>query len=249
MRKNKGKIVIGVLAAVVAAGVLVTLMMLSPGVAVAGVGNDTPSGPHYNLNLIGMDKGKNDNIGCGEGHRIFVQLGKDERATTRILLQEGEFGVIDCDGTDGTASFQLPNPDPCNSGTTEYSVYLRLRGKPGGDIIMDTCATDPLTGEEICSDYKVVKVRETGHGKNKFENVSRELLYIYAWVCTDYNDTSGECENYEYMRVPLFSDILEDYLWQYDNNGVRLAQLRFYPGVSTTVPDPDPCAPGASPKP
>ena len=237
VKKNVGKVAIGMLAAV-ALIAFVAVMVMDSGVAVAGKGNDLPSGPHYNLNLIGMDKQKNDNIGCGEGHRIFVKLGKGERATTRILLQEGEFGVIDCDGTDGTARFQLPNPDPDNTGTTVYSVYIRLRGKPGGDIIMDTCATDPLTGEEICSDYKVIEVRETGHGKNKFKNVSKELLYIYAWVCVDYNEVAQECDEYEYMRVPLFSDILQDYLWQYDNNGVRIAQLRFYPGVSTDVPDP-----------
>ena len=29
-------------------------------------------------------------------------------------------------------------------------------------------------------------------------------------------------------RVPLFDDRLLDYFWQYDNTGLRLAQLRFY---------------------
>jgi len=33
--------------------------------------------------------------------------------------------------------------------------------------------------------------------------------------------------------------VLEGYLWQYDNNGVRIAQLRFYE-VPTTVPEPVP---------
>jgi hypothetical protein len=215
----------------------VTLLASMSGVALAGVGNEVPSGPHYTLNIIGMTKQKNSNIGCGEGHRIFVQLSKTSRVTTRILLTEGDFGVTDCDGTDGTAGFQLPNPDPENTGTTEYSVYIKLMGKPGGDIIMDTCATDPLTGEEVCSDYKVVKVRTTGKGSQKFENVSKELLYIYAWVCVDYDPIEKVCLEYEYMRVPLFSDILEDYLWRYDNNGVRIAQLRFYE-VPTTVPEP-----------
>jgi len=245
VKRNIGRAAIGMLAAVALVAVIALLAMDSD-VAVAGKGNDLPSGPHYNLNLIGKswdDKAPIEN--CGEGRRIFVKLAKGERVKTRILLQEGEFGVIDCDGTDGQAAFQLPNPDPDNTGTTEYSVYIRLRGKPGGDIIMDTCATDPLTGEEICYDYKVVEVRETGHGKNKFRNVSTELLYIYAWVCVDYNEVTEQCEEYEYMRVPLFSDVLQDYLWQYDNNGVRLAQLRFYPGVSTTVPEP--IAPGPEP--
>lgn len=222
----------------VAIGVLITLMVAAIGseVAMGGVGNALPSGPHYNLNLIGMEKGKNPNMGCGEGHRIFVRLDKNDRISTRILLSEGDFGVVDCDGTDGAAAFRLPNPDPDNTGTTVYSVYLRLRGKPGGDIIMETCATDPLIDEEVCSDLKVVMVRTKGKGSQKFTNVSKELLYIYAYVCTAVDD-AGECTNYEYMRVPLFSDLLEGYFWNYDNNGVRIAQLRFYEGVPTEVPD------------
>ena len=221
--------------------VLALAVALSAGIGLvqAGKGNDCPSGPHYNLNIIGMEKGKNENIGCGQGHRIFVQMSKTDRVKTKILLQEGDFAVIDCDGTDGTARFQLPNPDPDNDGVTEYSVYIRVLGKPGGDIIMTTCATDPLTGEPVCSDLQVIKVRETGKGKQKFDNVSAELLYIYAWVCTEVDPVTGECIAWEYMRVPLFSDLLEGYLWDYDNNGVRIAQLRFYE-VSTTVPEPVP---------
>jgi len=212
------------------------LLVLSALPASAGNGNDVPSGPHYNLNLIGMEKTKNPNIGCGEGHRIFVQLGKNERATTRIMLTEGDFAVLDCDGTDGEAAFQLPNPDPDNDGTTEYSVYARALGKPNGHAEMATCATDPLTGEEVCSVH-VLELTRT-KGRQKFQNVSKYLLYIYAYVCTDYDEVADECIAWEYMRVPLFSDLMEDYLWSYDNNGLRIVQLRFYPGVETTVPDP-----------
>jgi hypothetical protein len=215
---------------------LTLLLVLTALPASAGNGNDAPSGPHYNLNLIGMEKTKNPNIGCGEGHRIFVQLGKNERATTRILLREGDFAVLDCDGTDGQAAFQLPNPDPENTGTTEYSVYARALGRPNGDARMATCATDPLTGEEVCSVH-VLELTRT-KGRQKFENVSKYLLYIYAYVCTDYDEVAEACLAWEYMRVPLFSDLMEDYLWSYDNNGLRIVQLRFYPGVETTVPDP-----------
>lgn len=218
---------------------LVVVTLVAAGlstIASAGGGNGAPSGPHYNLNLIGMDKGKNENIGCGSGHRIFVQLGKHDRATTRILLTEGEFAVLDCDGTDGVAAFQLPNPDPENTGTTEYSVFARALGRPGGDARMTTCATDPMTGEEVCSVH-VLELERT-KGRQKFDNVSKYLLYIYAFVCTEVDPISGDCVAWEYMRVPLFSDQLQGYLWDYDNNGLRIVQLRFYPGVQTTVPDP-----------
>lgn len=215
----------------VSAMMVVGLILTSAQAATDQTGNGCPSGAHYNLNLIGMDKAKNvdpDSI-TSNGHRIFVQLGrKDNAATTKILLDEGpDFAVLDYDGTDGQARFQLPNPDPDDDGVTRYSVYLRVLGKPGGKIRMATSATDPDIGE-VVSDLRVVSVREKG--QMKFANVSAELLYIYAWIYED--------GVWTYERVPLFSDLLQDYLWSYDNQGVRLAQLRFYEGVPTEVPDP-----------
>jgi hypothetical protein len=185
----------------------------------AVTGNGAPSGPHYNVNLIGKADAKSVDMTGGDGHRIFVLLD----GQTKILLSEGDFQVIDADGTDGSAAFQLPNPDPTNSGTTTYSVWLRALGKPGGSSTTTTCATDPTTGEVYCSVYSAVAVRDAG--KPTFSNVSKELLYIYADVNLD-----GKLERY-----PLFDTALQDYYWQYDNNGLRLAQLRFYQ-QPTTVP-------------
>jgi hypothetical protein len=223
----KRKVFVGVLAAVMVVGLVPTAACA----ATAVTGNGGPSGAHYNLNLIGMAKPKNvdsDSL-TSDGHRIFVGLGsKDNTATTKIQLLEGtDFAVLDYDGTDGQAKFQLPNPDPDGDGITQYSVYLRVLGKPGGKIRMATGATDPNTGE-VVSDLGVVSVREKG--QMKFANVSAELLYIYAWVYED--------GTWTYERVPLFSDLLQDYLWSYDNNGARLVQLRFYEGVPTEAPDP-----------
>lgn len=181
-------------------------------------GSGSPSGAHYNLNIIGTST-KNANLTGGAGQRIFVPLS----GSTKILLSEGDFAVLDANGTDGSASFSLPNPDPQNDGTTTYSVYARALGKPGGSSSMTTCATDPTTGEVWCSVYSSVQVRSSG--KQTFDNVSRELLYIYADVNGD-----GTLERYN-----LFDDTLQNYYWQYDNTGLRLLQLRFYP-VSTTVP-------------
>jgi hypothetical protein len=215
---------------------VVLVVMLVPTLALAGqteTGNGCPSGAHYNLNIIGMANAKNvdPTTVTSDGHRIFVQLGsKDYTATTRISLVEGtDFAVLDYDGTDGKATFQLPNPDPDGDGVTLYTVYLRVLGKPGGKIKMATSATDPNFGE-IVSDMAVVSVRDKG--QSKFANVSAALLYIYAWV---FDDATG---TWVYERVPLFSDLLQDYLWQYDNNGTRIAQLRFYEGVPTQIPDP-----------
>ncbi|MHC4751652.1 MAG: hypothetical protein ACYTFW_17485 [Planctomycetota bacterium] len=209
-------------------------------------GNECPNGAHYTLNIIGMDRPKGKappadlSDGQNNGRRIFVHLNDK----TKIFLQEGDFDVIDYDGTDGSARFQLPNPDPevgvpgepgyspANDGITEYSVYMRLMGPPGGKIKMYTAATDPDIGE-VTSDLQIVRVCTTG--PRKFENVSEELLYIYAW----YLEVKGQTATWVYDRIPLFDDRLEDYLWYYENQGVRIAQLRFYEGLPTVVRDPE----------
>ena len=179
-------------------------------------GNGAPSGPHFNLNIIGVPKDKS--AGIDDGRRIFVPL----VGSTKILLREGEFDVLDANGTDGSAAFQLPNPDADGDGVTSYSVFVRALGKPGGSETITSCATDVDTGEEVCSVGSAVLVRE--RGGSKFTNFSRELLFVTADL-----DGDGVVD-----RVPLFGDGLEDFFWDVDNQGLRLAQMRFYP-VPTDV--------------
>ena len=188
---------------------------------VAETGNGAPSGAHYNLNLIGVPDKSADMTGSN-GHVIFVDLS----GKTRILLQQGtadifDFQVLDANGTDGTASFQLPNPDPNNDGITWYSVYARALGKPGG---WGNITSGFITDGDVTwmSTYSYIAVR--GTGKSTFDNVSKELLYVYA----DTND-NGVLERY-----PLFSNALYQYFWDYDNHGCKLIQLRFYE-VTTDV--------------
>ena len=194
-------------------------------------GNGAPSGSHYNLNIIGMSKDKNADMTGSNGHVIFVNLD----GNTKIMLCESGVGgactdvdgfqVLDADGTDGVASFALPNPDPTNSGTTTYSVFARALGKPGGSSKTTTCATDPTTGETVCS-VITLELKRT-KGQSVFQNVSKYLLYIYVDLNGD-----GVLERYN-----LFNDKLQDYFWSYDNTGLRIAQFRFYP-CATIVPDP-----------
>jgi hypothetical protein len=181
-------------------------------------GNGAPSGSHYDLNIIGVPKTKTADMTGDNGHRIFVPLS----GTTKINLSEGDFGVLDANGTDGTAAFQLPNPDPDGDGVTSYSVFARALGTPGGSSITTACATDPTTGDTVCSDQSMVLIRDKGG--SKFTNVSKTLLYVYADV-----DGDGVVD-----KVPLFSDELQDYFWSYDNNGLRLAQIRFYQVATNT---------------
>ena len=179
-------------------------------------GNGAPSGPHYDLNIIGVPQTKTADMTNTDGHTIFVSLS----GTTKILLSPGDFQVLDANGTDGSAAFQLPNPDSANTGTTRYSVYARSLGKPGGSATLVTCATDSL-GTTYCSTDTAFFVRSKG--KSSFTNVSKQLLYIYAYI------------NGVLTRIPLFDPSLQGYYWDYDNTGLRHVQLRFYQ-VPTTVP-------------
>lgn len=192
--------------------------LLVASVVMAQTGNGAPSGAHYNLNIIGVAKDKSASMTGNMGHRIFVPL----NGKTKILLSEGDFQVLDANGTDGEAKFQLPSPDPDGDGITSYSVFARALGKPGGAARITTCATDPITMEEVCSTLSTVAVREAG--RTRFTNVSSSLLYIYADL-----DGDGVEERYS-----LFDDRLQDYFWSYDNAGLRILQLRFYE-ISTNV--------------
>lgn len=216
-------------------GVLILAMLglLLP-LALAQADNGAPSGAHYNLNIIAVSQPKTAPMDDSSGHTIFVPMW----GNIKIKLTEGEFQVLDRNATDGNgASFQLPNPDPDGDGVTTYSVFARALGKPSKSASIRTCATytytDPVTlqlvSEDLCS--VAVLTLERSKGQSKFENVTKDLLYIYA-------DVNGDGVQ---ERVYLFSDQLQDYLWEYDNHGLKLVQLRFYEiptAVPATVPAP-----------
>jgi len=171
-------------------------------------GNGSPSGAHYTLNIIGMQSGKGkveEDTDQSNGRRIFVIY----NGNTKILLTEGDFDVIDYDGTDGTAIFQLPNPDPDCDGTTDYSVYGRALGG-GGWATLATCASEDGPGGatiDYCSTGTDVAVFDrTQGGRSVFTNVSRQLLYVSG----DFGDGL--------KRYPLFGDDGYTYWWDYTNN-------------------------------
>ena len=202
----------------------------------ATTGNGAPSGAHYTLNIIGVPKDKSANFTGGNGGRIFVDLGKTgAAANTRINLIEGDFGVLDANGTDGVAAFQLPNPDPDGDGTTAYSVYVRALGKPGGKATMQSCyedATGTWCAVEFVGGVEPITLERTKSGVAKFTNVSKDLLFVD--YCTAW-DAGGDlvlgtaddvCTSVD--QIPLFGNDLLSYYWSYDNEGLKLAQLRFY---------------------
>lgn len=229
---------------------LVTVLGLALAAGVAFAGNNAPPGPHYNLNIVGVSHAKTNTTMTGSNrHTIFVALGThNDAVTTAIYLVQGpDFQVCDgngfdtaydCDGKvvgrgDG-AVFQLPcnlllpagsaecgatSTDPClvpctTGDSTSYQVWARALGTPGGSATMTTCAYDG--SEKICSEENTILIRNKR--KSSFSNVTKELTSLVY-----YNSDSGR-----YERVALFQGDLEDWFWQYENKGLKLAQLRLY---------------------
>lgn len=194
-----------------------------PGETSLATGNGAPSGAHFNLNIIGVPKDKSADFSGGNGGRIFVDL----VGSTKINLTEGSYQVLDANGTDGTAAFQLPNPDN-GTGQLAYSVWVRALGKPGGSASMTTCFTEFSTATTWCNAGELAVNLNRVAGGQKFVDVSKGLLQVCADVDADPLVTTLQL-------VPLFSDLGTDYFWQYDNSGLRLAQMRFYPKSTTAI--------------
>src|SRR5437870_8749666 len=128
----------------------------------------------------------------------------------------GDFQVIDPDCINSDAAFQLPNPADNATGNLAYSVYVRALTK--GSASVSSCFTDTTTNETFCNAGELV-VSLSKTTPPKFVNVSKDLLQV--------------CVNGSLQ--PLFGKTNYDYFWNYDNQGLRLAQMRFYPIVTTAI--------------
>jgi hypothetical protein len=198
--------------------VLMVSSLLAVPVFAGTTGNGAQSGAHFNLNIIGVPKAKSVDPAdyANMGHRIFVPL----IGPSRISLVPGpDFRVIDYDGTDGSAKLQLvdPFPEGVVGDTAVYKIYVRALGKPGGTAIITSGFTDE-NGADWYS-LETVTVTRT-KGRTLFSDKTLELTTIYVDITDDGIDNP--------IRYRLFDNALWDYFWQYDNNGLKLCQLRFY---------------------
>jgi hypothetical protein len=176
---------------------------------------------------------------------------------SKIYLYQGEeFNVCDGNAFDAAtdcagqavsttgAVFQLPcNTNlslggadallPCDGGPEDaYAVYARALGQPDGKAVMTTCATEVgdqngngIVGETLCSTENTLEVLARKNGQSLFQNVTQELTSLV--VCEDLDPDPAIVDLF-CTRYALFRDEFSDFFWAYDNNGLRLAQLRFY---------------------
>jgi hypothetical protein len=229
--------------------ILAVLLLTAPYseiTVLAQTGNGAPSGPHYNLNIIGVTHGKKAPLTGSDRRTIFVPLVSDPNtnepdtlasASAPILLTPGPFTVcdgnafdkaVDCNGTTVNkvgAVFQLPcnNLDslglvvPCTvngpGSIASYQVWARVVGKPGGSGTITLCAFDITTNTDICNTDEVLMRNKA----NKFTDITKTLTTLVNVL-----GPSGT-GNY-----PLFADGFSGFFWDYDNNGNKVLQLRFY---------------------
>lgn len=123
----------------IAIGLAVAMVLTLAGTALASVdktGNGAPSGPHYNLNIIGVPKQMNDNFTGGNGSRIFVS----RTGSTQFFVHGGKsYAILDHDGTDGQVGSGLDDPGivfPYDSGTGTWlvQIYVRLLGPQNSKV-------------------------------------------------------------------------------------------------------------------
>jgi hypothetical protein len=217
--------------------VLAALTFSVPGFAQTG--NLAPSGPHFELNIIGVPQDKTADMTNSDRHTIFVALGsKDVAVRSYIWLTQGSFAV--CDGNAFTtaydcngiplggnkvgAVFQLPCNtgitvlDPCISGDMMiYTVWARALGIPGGKVTVTTCAFDKTTNATVCSSENEMTMRYKG--KQTFQDVTSALTTLQGVVLP--GGAVGSAD--------LFAPGFMDFFWQYDNQGLKLLQVRLYP--------------------
>src|SRR3989442_1599550 len=73
---------------------------------------------------------------------------------------------------------------------------------------------------------------ERKSGKSTFTNVSADLLFITITVDPTTNAALASCLTLTattQVTLSLFNGCLQNYFWNYDNQGLKLLQLRFYP--------------------
>ena len=194
---------------------LVFGMMTASAIAQVGKGL---SGKHYNLNIIGAPKDKkvDYNVDPGlaktNGHTLFVRL---DGHCKIIMTQDpgGQFEVVDRNGTDGRAEF--------NIAPGHYDVYATALGKPNGSVHID--AMGEFLDDAL--DTKLVKLGEVDLTRDKGKPQRTDINHLFYVTVTV--TSGGITTTYTDFWVFDIPELLE-YYWDYLNSKCKLVQVRFY---------------------
>lgn len=219
--------------------------------AMAQNANPCPGDKEYQVNIIGVPKDKTADMTGNKGHRIFVPLNKSEDVDRKVKIymtgdtdpnEDGlqcgnNFQVLDANATDDDEATLLVPCEPIEVGDPGicFDVFATGLGGPGGSADVDVvCEFD-----ETCIDCDIVEgtcdmgnvdfdiVR--GNGKPVTEDITgvfRANGCIDAFV----DDTlcGDDPLDIIFRNVWIFNvEQLLYYYWDYDNNGLKLMQVRF----------------------
>jgi len=164
----------------------------------------------------------------------------DARCDTWRLTHVGEFGTIDANATDGDgAIFGIPDPcadaDPLTPCTPSYRVYARARGS-GGSATITTCADETGLGfdgtDDVWCGSNGITLYAKGSTK-KASDITDNLLHMTITVNGVTDPQLAGCLGTSLttsttLDVFLFDRCFENYFWNYDNNGLKNLEIRFY---------------------
>lgn len=162
----------------------------------------------------------------------------------RLDGHTGDFGVIDANASDGDgAIFGLPDPcvgDVSTDGCTPtYRIWARVPGNSGGSATITTCADETGAGfdgvdDVWCGSNGVTLSKVTAHKAIDVTGALTSMVItvddatdpqLAACIDPDGDATDGLPDSY---TVSLFDRCFENYFWNYDNNGLKNLELRFY---------------------
>ncbi len=172
------------------------------------------NGPHYTLNIIGKKHvgGDYDNP---DRHTIFVPLDGDSNIT---MTQGEEFAVLDGNGMDGNATFQIPSGESKN-----YKVYVVSLGRPGNGVNISYPDSWTYNNDTNAWYLEIATVHVVGHSKKPVWVDATEWFYLeYEWA------TGGTAWEGYMWNVP--PDLFDEtgYWWNMIGCDQHL-QVRFYP--------------------
>ena len=162
----------------------------------------------------------------------------DPRCDAWRATNTNAFGVIDANATDGDGAI-LAVPDPCADDdpltpcTPSYSVWARTHG-PSGSATITTCADETGAGFDGTDDVWCGSNGITLYAKSKKAvDITGSLLHMTVTIDGVTNPELAACLGISTttsttLDVFLFDRCFENYFWNYDNNGLKLLELRFY---------------------
>lgn len=200
-------------------------------------------------NTVTNPGGKNNHLSKGGGddqNHIYLCNStngendvNDARCDTWRATNVGQFGVIDANATDGDGGI-LGIPDPCADAlastpcTPSYRIFARTHGNTGSATIT-TCADETGTGFDGTDDVWCGSNGITLYAKGgaKATEITNALLHMTITVNGTTDPGLATCLGTSLtgsttIDVFIFDNCFENYFWNYDNNGLKLLELRFY---------------------